>query len=103
MTTLQSLIAAGETLPVEFKSDVNDNELVETVIRVANGQGDALLVGVHDDGRETAELCKLSAEQASPLLRGLAAEHSELRLEGQRRGARCVWKGLPPAPRGKKK
>ena len=30
--TLASLIASGETLAVEFKSDVNDNELVETML-----------------------------------------------------------------------
>lgn len=49
--TLASLIAAGETLTVEFKSDVNDTELVETVVCLANGQGGTILVGVHDDGR----------------------------------------------------
>ncbi|MFZ4736273.1 MAG: RNA-binding domain-containing protein [Bradymonadia bacterium] len=49
--TLASLIAAGETLSVEFKSDLNDTELVETVVCLANGQGGTLLVGVHDDGR----------------------------------------------------
>lgn len=49
--TLASLIAAGETLNVEFKSDVNDTELVETVVCLANGPGGTILVGVHDDGR----------------------------------------------------
>lgn len=43
--------------------------------------------------REAAELCKLSADQASRLLRRLATEHPELRLEGERRGARYVWEG----------
>ncbi len=49
--TLASLISDGETLTVEFKSDVNDTELVETVVCLANGGGGTLLVGVHDDGR----------------------------------------------------
>lgn len=49
--------------------------------------------------REAAELCKLSADQASRLLRRLAAEHPELRLEGERRGARYVWHGPRRAPR----
>lgn len=49
--TIADLIAGGETLEVEFKSDVNDTELVETVVCLANGGGGTLLVGVHDDGR----------------------------------------------------
>ena len=49
--TIADLIAGGETLDVEFKSDVNDTELVETVVCLANGGGGTLLVGVHDDGR----------------------------------------------------
>jgi ATP-dependent DNA helicase RecG len=49
--TLASLLAAGETLTVEFKSELNDTELVETVVCLANSQGGTLLVGVTDDGR----------------------------------------------------
>lgn len=49
--TLVDLIAAGEKLTVEFKSELNDSELVETVVCLANGEGGTLLVGVHDDGR----------------------------------------------------
>lgn len=47
---LEKLIASGETLSVEFKRDVNDTELVETVVCLANGGGGTLLVGVEDDG-----------------------------------------------------
>ncbi len=47
--TLASLIAAGETLNVEFNSDVNDAELVEAVVCLANCLGGTILVGVHDD------------------------------------------------------
>ncbi|MBU2602503.1 MAG: ATP-binding protein [Actinobacteria bacterium] len=54
---LRRLIAAGETLTVEFKSEertrLNDRDLVETVICLANRPGNEaawLLVGVEDDG-----------------------------------------------------
>jgi ATP-dependent DNA helicase RecG len=47
---ITDLINGGETLAVEFKSDVNDTELVETVVCLANGEGGTLLVGVEDDG-----------------------------------------------------
>src|SRR5687767_14737964 len=47
---IEALIAGGEALGVEFKSDVNDVELVENVVCLANGGGGVLLVGVEDDG-----------------------------------------------------
>lgn len=57
---LQGLIVAGETPAVEFKgeekSPLNDRELVETVVCLANRTGSEpgyLLVGVEDDGRIT--------------------------------------------------
>lgn len=53
---LRQLIAAGETLTVEFKSDqgpLSDGELIEAVICLANGRGGTLLIGVEDDGRVT--------------------------------------------------
>lgn len=50
-STVASLIAGGETMGVEFKSDVNDTELVEAVVCLSNAHGGTLLVGVHDDGR----------------------------------------------------
>ena len=45
-----ALIAAGESLGVEFKSDVNDTELTRAVACLANGQGGVLFLGVGDDG-----------------------------------------------------
>jgi len=54
--TLRDLIAGGETLTVEFKSDqgpLSDAELLETVVCLANGQGGTLLIGVEDDGTVT--------------------------------------------------
>ncbi|HEC34093.1 MAG TPA: ATP-binding protein [Chloroflexi bacterium] len=53
---LRALIAGGESLTVEFKSDqgpLSDADLIETVACLANGQGGILLVGVEDDGRLT--------------------------------------------------
>ncbi|PIW82865.1 MAG: AAA family ATPase [Nitrospirae bacterium CG_4_8_14_3_um_filter_70_85] len=57
---LEALIAAQETLDVEFKGEakhaLSDSELVEAVVCLANRPGTApgwLLVGVEDDGRVT--------------------------------------------------
>ena len=47
---IESLIAGGETYTVEFKSDVNDDELTEAVVCLANGDGGWLLLGVANDG-----------------------------------------------------
>ena len=58
--TLRSLIGAGETLSVEFKgeerSPLNDRDLVEAVVCLANRTGTEpswLLIGVEADGRIT--------------------------------------------------
>lgn len=57
---IEALIAAGETLDVEFKSEeraaLSDRDLVEAVVCLANRSGDEegwLLIGVEDDGRVT--------------------------------------------------
>ena len=47
---LRKAIAAGESFTVEFKGDANDDELVEAVVCLANGDGGWLLIGVSDDG-----------------------------------------------------
>lgn len=50
---VRRLLAEGEGLAVEFKSDrglLTDAELLETVVCLANAQGGVLLVGVEDDG-----------------------------------------------------
>jgi ATP-dependent DNA helicase RecG len=49
---LRNLIVNGETATVEFKSDrgpLPDQELIETVVCLANHRGGVLLVGVEDD------------------------------------------------------
>lgn len=55
---LRKLIAAGETMGMEFKSDAqktyNDSGIVETVVCLANSpHGGSLLIGVEDDGQLT--------------------------------------------------
>lgn len=51
--------------------------------------------------RDAADLCRIAPSQASRLLAKLAARHPDLRLEGERRGARYVWKGAPAGRGGK--
>ncbi len=41
--------------------------------------------------RDAAELCRISSAQASRLLARVAATHTDLVLQGERRGARYVW------------
>lgn len=56
LPALQSRIADGESLTVEFKGEeraaLNDRDLVEAVICLTNAMGGLLLVGVEDDGRK---------------------------------------------------
>jgi len=51
--------------------------------------------------REAAELCKISGPQATRVLTRVAQKHPELRLEGEKRGARYVWHGAMPERRRK--
>ncbi|HIJ57870.1 MAG TPA: ATP-binding protein [Deltaproteobacteria bacterium] len=53
---LKTLLAKGETLTVEFKSDVkglSDRDLVAAVAAMANTEGGLILLGVEDDGTVT--------------------------------------------------
>ena len=53
---LNDLIAGGESLTVEFKSDrrqIPDKEIYEEVVSLANTSGGALLIGVEDGGDVT--------------------------------------------------
>ncbi len=54
---LTNLIAAGESFTLEFKrgqrSAMSDNDIVDAVICLANGDGGRLLLGVEDDGTIT--------------------------------------------------
>lgn len=46
----ERLIDGGESLTVEFKTDVNDRDLAKAVACLANGEGGVLFLGVLDDG-----------------------------------------------------
>jgi len=54
--SLNELIAQGENLEIEFKSDrrkISDREIYEEVVALANTSGGHLLIGVEDDGSIT--------------------------------------------------
>lgn len=77
---LKTLLAQGETLTVEFKSDAKglpDRDLVAAVVALANTEGGVLLIGVEDDGAVTgvqpyhedvAGLAALIANRTNPPL-----------------------------------
>lgn len=53
---LMKLLAEGENLQVEFKSDLkclSDRDLIAAVVALANTEGGDLLLGVEDDGHVT--------------------------------------------------
>lgn len=54
---LLELVANGESFTLEFKRGrrgaINDNDIVEAVVCLANGEGGRLLLGVEDDGTIT--------------------------------------------------
>jgi len=74
----KTLLASGETLTVEFKSDVKglpDRDLVTAVVAMANTEGGLVLLGVEDDGtvtgvhphhQDTAGLAALIANRTNP-------------------------------------
>src|SRR4030042_513999 len=56
LAQLEKLIAAGESVEREFKSDrrqISDNAIYEEVVALANTDGGLLLIGVDDDGPGT--------------------------------------------------
>ncbi len=75
---LKTLLAKGETLTIEFKSDVKglpDRDLVAAVVAMANTEGGLILLGVEDDGsvtgvqpahQNTAGLAALIANRTNP-------------------------------------
>ncbi len=54
---IQSFIAAGESLTVEFKGEertsLSDREIYEAVVCLANTDGGVIIIGVEDDRRIT--------------------------------------------------
>jgi ATP-dependent DNA helicase RecG len=75
-------IAGGEQYDVEFKSEqrerLNDRDLVEAVVCLANGSGGALLIGVEDDGTVTGARPRHEADRTDPLrLQALIANSTQ--------------------------
>jgi hypothetical protein len=64
-------IAGGETYEGEFKGEqreqLNDRDLVEAVVCLANGTGGVLLVGVEDDGTISGARPRHEAGRTDPL------------------------------------
>ena len=90
-SNVERLIADGETYTVEFKSDVNDDELTEAAVCLANGDGGQILIGVADDGAlvgaqprhgDTTEPRKLEALIANKTSPALSVAVATERLEG---------------------
>ena len=66
---LKKLIAGGETLTVEFKSDrkgLPDRDLIEAVVALANTEGGVLLLGVEDGTGEITGLHPSHAGKGTP-------------------------------------
>lgn len=64
-----AVIAHGETFDVEFRSDspqLNDRDLVEAVVCLANGSGGVLLIGVEDDGTVTGARARHESGRTDP-------------------------------------
>jgi ATP-dependent DNA helicase RecG len=89
---IQTLIRGGESLAVEFKSDVKslpDRDLVAAVVALANTEGGDLFLGVEDDGTPTGlhanhrNLAGLPALIANKTIPSLAVRVEALELEGQ--------------------
>jgi len=89
---IQALIRGGESLAVEFKSDVKslpDRDLVAAVVALANTEGGDLFLGVEDDGTPTGlhanhrNLAGLPALIANKTIPSLAVRVEALELEGQ--------------------
>ena len=98
--TISGLIAAGETLAVEFKSErrrsLSDRDLVETVACMANGDSGEtgwVLLGVEDDGTVTGarprheagrtDLLRVQALIGDRTRPAIAARVAEIELEGK--------------------
>lgn len=75
---LKDILAGGETLMVEFKSDdkgLPDRDLVAAVVAMTNTEGGLILLGVEDDGtvtgvqpnhQDSAGLIALIANRTNP-------------------------------------
>lgn len=88
---LKKILAKGETLTTEFKSDrtcLSDKDLVAAVVAMANTEGGILLLGVEDDGkviglhhnhRDLTGLSSLIAGRTTP---SLSVRVTSISIEG---------------------
>lgn len=83
-TEIQTLIAGGETLTVEFKGEekepLNDRGLYEAIVCLANSDGGTLLVGVEDDGRVTGARPRHGTTTDSDKLKAAIFNNTEPRI-----------------------
>ena len=60
LARLNQLLAGGEALDREFKSDqrreFSDRDIFEEIVALANTKGGTLLIGVEDDGTVTGRV-----------------------------------------------
>jgi ATP-dependent DNA helicase RecG len=75
-------VAAGEQYDVEFKGELhgslNDRDLVEAVVCLANGRGGILLIGVEDNGTITGARPRHEVGRTDPLrLQALVANSTQ--------------------------
>ena len=90
---LKEVLLGGETLTVEFKSDIKpipDRELVAAVVALANTEGGTLLLGVEDDGtvigvhpnhQDPSGLAALVSNRTNP---SIAVRADLLDIDGER-------------------
>jgi ATP-dependent DNA helicase RecG len=83
-TQVAQWTSAGESYDVEFKGEererLNDRDLIEAVVCLANGRGGVLLVGVEDDGRITGARPRHESGRTDPLrLQALIANSTQPR------------------------
>jgi ATP-dependent DNA helicase RecG len=78
---LAQVIAAGESFTVEFKrgqrSAMSDNDIVDAVICMANGDGGLVLIGVEDDGTITGLEPRHGASTQPHLLQAMILNKTE--------------------------
>lgn len=81
---IQTLIASGETLTVEFKGEekepLNDRGLFEAIVCLANSEGGTLLIGVEDDRRVTGARTRHGTTTDAAKLRAAIFNNTEPRI-----------------------
>lgn len=78
---LDAVLAAGESLTIEFKratnGSLNDNALVEAVVCMANGAGGLLVLGIEDDGTVTGVAPRHGTTTEAHLLQAMITNKTE--------------------------